>query len=118
VSGPRAGCRSAVRPPWPGPSCSPSDQVPDRPNAVIAAAVVSAAAGASKVITKAADRTQPAGMLKVIAQPRGNPSTRSPMMLRWISLVPPAIVYCRAPSTRCIQRGASGTVSVGVSRVA
>jgi hypothetical protein len=25
--------------------------------------------------------------------PLGNPNTRSPMMLRWISLVPPAIVY-------------------------
>jgi hypothetical protein len=40
------------------------------------------------------------------------------MMLRWISLVPPAIVYCRAPSTRCVQRGASGTSSVVVSSVA
>src|SRR5215510_926756 len=27
------------------------------------------------------------------AQSLGSPSTRSPMMLRWISLVPPAIVY-------------------------
>ncbi len=40
------------------------------------------------------------------------------MMLRWISLVPPAIVYCRAPNTRCSQRDASGTASVGVSSVA
>ena len=40
------------------------------------------------------------------------------MMLRWISLVPPAIVYCRAPKTRWVQRGASGTSSVVVSRVA
>src|SRR6266851_6372418 len=53
-----------------------------------------------------------------VTYPRGNPNTRSPMMLRWISLVPPAIVYCRAPNTRWSQRGASGTASVGASRVA
>ena len=35
----------------------------------------------------------------------GKPSTRSPMILRWISLVPPAIVYCRALSTRADDRG-------------
>ncbi len=50
--------------------------------------------------------------------PFGRPSTRSPMMLRWISLVPPAIVYCRAPRTRWNQRSASGTASVGSSIVA
>src|SRR6516165_8458199 len=51
-------------------------------------------------------------------QPFGRPRTRSPMILRWISLVPPAIVYCRAPSTRWCQRAASGTASVGASTVA
>src|SRR5262249_21462255 len=35
------------------------------------------------------------------------------MMLRWISLVPPAMVYCRALTTRLYQRGASGTASLG-----
>ena len=50
--------------------------------------------------------------------PLGRPNTRSPMMLRWISLVAPAIVYCRAPSTRWCQRAASGTASVGASTVA
>src|SRR5262249_33764902 len=47
------------------------------------------------------------------AQSFGRPSTRSPMMLRWISLVPPAIVYWRALTTRLNQRGASGTSAVG-----
>ena len=35
------------------------------------------------------------------------------MMLRWISLVPPAMVYCRALSTRLYQRGPSGTCALG-----
>src|SRR5438552_1735323 len=35
------------------------------------------------------------------------------MMLRWISLVPAEIVYCRAASTRLNHRGASGTTSEG-----
>src|SRR5262249_58346792 len=43
----------------------------------------------------------------------GRPSTRSPMMFRWISLVPPAIVYWRALTTRLYQRGASGTSALG-----
>ena len=33
-------------------------------------------------------------------------------MLRWISLVPAEIVYCRAATSRLNQRGASGTSSV------
>src|SRR2546430_7302617 len=33
------------------------------------------------------------------------------MMLRWISLVPAEIVYCRAASTRLNHRGASGTMT-------
>ena len=35
------------------------------------------------------------------------------MMLRWISLVPAEMVYCRAASTRLNHRGASGTASEG-----
>src|SRR5712691_2462632 len=35
------------------------------------------------------------------------------MMLRWISLVPAEMVYCRAASTRLNHRGASGTTSEG-----
>jgi len=51
---------------------------------------------------------------RVIAdQSLGRPSTRSPMMFRWISLVPPAMVYWRALTTRLYQRGASGTSAVG-----
>ena len=40
------------------------------------------------------------------------------MMLRWISLVPPAIVYCRAPSTRWNQRDAQQyTIADGTSEI-
>src|SRR4030095_14795140 len=49
---------------------------------------------------------------------RPSPRTRSLMMLRWISLVPPAMVYCRALSTRLYQRGPSGTCSLGRFRSA
>ena len=47
------------------------------------------------------------------AQSLGRPSTRSPMMFRWISLVPPAMVYWRELTTLLYQRGASGTSAVG-----
>src|SRR5438094_299823 len=59
---------------------------------------------------RAAELPRLAAGLSPAPQPRGSPSTRSPMMLRWISLVPAEIVYCRAASTRLNQRGASGTV--------
>lgn len=36
------------------------------------------------------------------------------LMLCWISLVPPAMGYCRALRARLSQRGASGTTSVGI----
>ena len=48
----------------------------------------------------------------------GRLSWRSPRMLRWISLVPPAMVYWRELSSRCCHRGASERIAVGSPRIA